>query len=102
VVNNPKGPAALRYVLSFTEVGQRFEIVDERVENAVPDTGHDQPYIYYRFKDGHGILNVKGEQRKLQHEDIDPVASIISQRKDPDQYPEITYLGKEFSRMWMH
>jgi predicted ATPase len=102
VVDNPKGPTALRYVLSFTEVGQRFEIVDERVENAVPDTGHDQPYFYYRFKDGHGILNVKGMQRRLRHEDIDPVASILSQRKDPDQYPEITDLGKEFSRIRLY
>ena len=32
VIDNPKGSQPLRYVLRFTEVGQRFEIVDERVE----------------------------------------------------------------------
>ncbi len=102
VIDNPKGPVPLRYVLSFTEVGQRFEIVDERVENEVPDVGHAKPYLYYKFESGHGVLNVKGKQRRLQHEDIDPTASILAQRKDPDQYPELTYLGNAFSKMRLY
>lgn len=99
VVANPKGPTSLRYVLSFTEVGQRFEIVDERVENERPDTGHPKPYFYYRFKNGRGVLNIKGTERRLQHEDIDLTASILAQRRDPDQYPELTYLGDAFSKI---
>jgi predicted ATPase len=102
VIDNPNGPCALRYVLSFTEVGQRFLIVDERVENESPDRGHSNPYLYYKFENGHGVLNVNGEQRKLRHEDIDPVASIFAQRKDPDQYPELTYLGSLFSKMRLY
>ena len=35
----------LRYLLSFTEVAQRFEIVDERIENEKPDTGHKALYL---------------------------------------------------------
>ncbi|GMO34593.1 AAA family ATPase [Bradyrhizobium sp. TM233] len=102
VIAYPNGPTALRYVLSFTEVGQRFEIVDERVENEFPDRGHTHPYFYYRFESGHGVLNVKGNQRRLQHEDIDPAGSILSQRKDPDQYPELTYLGNTFTKMRLY
>lgn len=102
VVDYPKGPVPLRYVLSFTEVSQRFEISDERVENAFPDRGHTRPYFFYRFENGHGVLNVKGNERRLQHEDIDPVASILSQRKDPDQYPELTYLGNTFAKMRLY
>ena len=99
VVDNPKGPVPLRYVLSFTEVGQRFEIVDERVENASPDSGYQSPYFYYKFQNGQGVLNVKGQQRRLQHEEIESAASILAQRKDPDQYPELTYLGNTFAKM---
>lgn len=102
VIDNPKGPVPLRYVLSFTEVGQRFEIVDERVENVSPDQGHNRPYLYYKFENGHGILNIKGSQRRLQHEDIDPVASILAQRKDPDQYPELTHLGNVFGKIRLY
>lgn len=102
VVSYPDRTNAIRYMLSFTEVAQRFEIVDERVENELPSGSHRQPYLYYRFENGHGVLNVKGDQRRLRHEDIDPVASILSQRKDPDQYPELTYLGNNFARMRLY
>ena len=37
VFDYPKAPQTLRYVLSFSEVGQRFEILDERVEHEEPD-----------------------------------------------------------------
>lgn len=102
VVEYPNGRVGLRYVLSFTEVSQRFEIVDERLENETPDRGHSKPYLYYRFENGHGVLNVRGSERRLQHEEIDPAASILSQRKDPDQYPELTYLGNTFSKMRLY
>lgn len=101
---NPKGPSepALRYVLSFSEIGQRFEIIDERVENSEPDRDHDKPYFYYQFENGHGVLNIKGDKRSLQREDINPTASILSQRKDPDQYPELTYLGNIFGKLRLY
>ncbi len=102
VFENPRGPAALRYVLSFTEVAQRFEIIDERVENESPDVGYSRPYFYYHFDGGHSIINVKGNERHLQREDIEPTASILAQRKDPDQYPELTYLGSAFSRIRLY
>lgn len=96
---NPTQDAGLRYVLGFTESGQRFQIADERIEKSEPDIGHSQPYFYYHFKHGRGILNIKGDQRKLQSEEIDPVSSILLQRKDPDQYPELTHLGNIFSKI---
>ncbi|MGC8475031.1 MAG: AAA family ATPase [Acetobacteraceae bacterium] len=102
VFDYPKGPTELRYRLSFTESGQRFEIVDERIENERPDRGYTVPYFYYHLINGHGVMNVKGARRELQHEDIDLTASILSQRKDPDQYPELTYLGTEFAKIRLY
>ena len=102
VISNPKG-RPLRYKLSFTEVGQRFELVDERIENEKPDsTKHPQPIFYYHFNQGRPTLNVKGEKRSLQHEDVDIEKSILAQRRDPDQYPEITYLGQIFGKMRLY
>lgn len=102
VLGHPKGQTDLRYILSFTEVAQRFEILDERVENAQPDLGHENPYFYYRFENGHGVLNIKGKERRLQHEDIELTSSILAQRKDPDQYPELTYLGNTFGKIRLY
>jgi len=56
---------------------------------------------FFSLPEGNPILNVAGEDepRKLYREDFDRQKSILAQRKDPDQYPEITYLGEEYSRI---
>ena len=103
VISNPKGPQNLRYHLAFTEVGQRFEIVDERIENEEPVTPqHPQPTFYYHFNKGRPALNVGGKSRSLQQEDVDLEKSILSQRRDPDQYPEITYLGPVLGKIRLY
>lgn len=102
VLANPHGPTGLRYVMSFTEVAQRFEIMDERIENDKPDAGCPDPYFYYRFQNGHPVLNVNGDKRKLQREDIDVERSILTQRRDPDQYPEITYLAETLPKIRLY
>lgn len=99
----PKGLQSLRYHLAFTEVGQRFEIVDERIENEkVQSNRHPQPYFFYHFNNGRPVLNVKDEKRALQQEDVDLEKSILSQRRDPDQYPEITYMAKELGKIRLY
>jgi predicted ATPase len=103
VVGNPIGPQSLRYVLSFTAVNQRFEIVDEKVENEKPvDKRHPEPYFYYHFNSGRPTLNVGGDTRALRQEDVDLEKSILSQRRDPDQYPEITYLAQKFGNIKLY
>lgn len=102
VLDNPKGNQPLRYRLAFTAVGQRFEIVDERIENEAAVEGKTQPYFYYHFDGGRPVLNVKGGQRALQREDVDLEKSILSQRRDPDQYPEITYLGQVLGKIRLY
>ena len=100
VIENPKGAVPLRYHLAFTEIGQRFQLSDERIENERPDKGHSDPYFYFRYEHGRPVINLRDSgHRGLQHEEIDPEQSILSQRKDPDQYPELTYLGETFSRI---
>ena len=47
--------------MAFTEVGQKFEIVAERIENSSALPNRPQPYFHYKFENGHGILNVKVE-----------------------------------------
>ena len=100
VVKSPGGSQPLRHVISFTESAQKFEITDERIENAEAYSGHAEPYFFYRYQDGRPVLSVKdGTRRDLHREDVAPDESILSQRKDPDQYPEITHLGQVYSRI---
>ncbi|HPJ27117.1 MAG TPA: AAA family ATPase [Synergistaceae bacterium] len=103
VLKHPTGEGNLRYVLAFTAANQRFEIRDERLENEKPvDASHPEPYFYYRFNKGHPVLNVRGDTRKLQPEYVDMEKSILSQRRDPDQYPEVTALGEIFGNFRLY
>ncbi len=119
VVANPKGNQDLRHSLSFRAEGQRFRLEDERIENRdatgvwppydirvalyqgrPPEvsTAARQPSFYYRYQQGRPVVNVKGEERRLKQGTVEPDASILAQRRDPDQYPEITYLASAYSR----
>lgn len=94
VVRLEKRPKPLRYGLTFTQLGGRFEIVDERVEMAEAVKGKGDPYFFYRFQNGRPVLNTKtGSQRTLKREDIDPQKSILVQRRDPDLFPELAAVG---------
>jgi predicted ATPase len=99
----------LRYALEFTESAGRLEIADEVLEEAKKaNQSAKDVRFYYRFQRGHPAINVsetvlssKGlrlpyKQRTLKRESIDPQQSILSQRKDPDLYPEVTATAKRF------
>lgn len=93
----PRNSMDLRYQFSFTASNQRFELVDERLENKEPYGGQSEPYFYYRYQNNQPVLNSADHQKRhLKREDVDPEQSILSQRKDPDLYPELTWLGKQF------
>jgi predicted ATPase len=95
-------PMALRYRLAFTKAGFRFEISDELVANERPSLGEQQPYFYYGLVNGRPTLDYKGAKRELRQEDINPQLSILAQRKDPEHYPEITYLGDLFTKFRLY
>ena len=51
------------------------------------------------------MLAVKGQddkKRKLQPDDVASDESILSQRKDPDQYPELAYLNTSYGKIRLY
>ncbi|MEX0728263.1 MAG: AAA family ATPase [Planctomycetaceae bacterium] len=100
IIDNPIGNQPLRHRIQFTEKTSRFELLDEAIENSKPYPGHPDPYFYYRFQNGHPVLSAKGSiRRELRREDVAPDESILSQRKDPDQYPELAHLADVYSKI---
>ena len=104
-VSYPHGPTALRYRFQLMRVGQVLEILDEVVENELatePDAA--EPCFFYRYQRGNPVLSVREktdapagtgvgrQERRLERGDLNPSLSVLSQRRDPDRYPEITYL----------
>jgi predicted ATPase len=104
----PQGRMPLRHRLTFAVVGQRAELLDEAIEDAHPSgAGEPEVDFYYRYQRGHPVMNVKTNgppgfdraRRELRREDLALYQSVVSQRKDPDQYPEVTYLGSEYAKI---
>ena len=95
----------IRYRLSLGSVATRLELLDEAIEEADPRREDvDDVYYYYRFQGGYPVIDVKtvgGERTKrhLERQDLLPDQSVLAQRKDPDQYPEVTEVGKTFSNI---
>ena len=91
----------LKYRLEFTDVKSRVEVVDEAIEELEPELGKSDVFFYYRFQEGHPAINIRNRtggrtQRRLQRESLYPDQSVLAQRKDPDLYPEVTWVGRSF------
>ena len=104
----PSTGRPLRYRLAFKSLKSRVEVVDEAIEEVKPDRGHDEPYFYYRFQRGQPVINVKGTsenssgelmERRLKRDDLSRDQSVLPQFRDPELYPEITWIGKEFGKI---
>lgn len=89
-----RGSPAIRYWLEFGAEGGSFVVLSERVENAEAQ-GHAKPFLYFGYEQGRPMLNIKHEAapRALERADIDPSQSILSQRRDPETYPELSGLA---------
>lgn len=110
-LNYPGDAIPLRYKLDFTEVNQRLELVDEVIESVQKRQEWDEDVcFYYRYRNGSPVFNIQHpdqcdaekcnrSERTLRREDLDIHQSVLSQRKDPDQYPELTFIGNQFSKV---
>ncbi len=101
VVNNPKGTMPLRHMVAFHSASQGFALEDERVEDIAPrsETENDV-YFYYRYSNGHPVVNAMGQgRRNLAHDTIEPDLSILAQRRDPEMYPELSWLAQNYEKV---
>lgn len=106
-VLEPETGQGIHYRLSLGSVQTRFQLLDEAIEEVARSPRSDAVDdldFYYRFQRGHPVINVKtvsGErrQRRLDRNELLPDQSVLAQRRDPDQYPEITQVGETFSNI---
>ena len=101
VVAQSKGNPAVRYRLAFGVEGDSFAVLDERLENANVTPGHRRPFFYFGYENGRPMLSVRhrDKPRELRREFIDPAQSILSQRRDPEEYPELGRLAEILARI---
>ncbi len=109
VLSAPPSSRDLRYRLNFAAAGQRTEVLDEVIEEAEKHTPNDNDVaFFYRFQGGNPIItkrdapNKKNSPIHLEGQSLKPDESILSQRKEPDIYPELSWVGEQFSQIYCH
>jgi predicted ATPase len=103
VLSHPNSSQPLRHVLTFRAEQQTFRTEDERIENEWPNIGQTEPYFYYRYQQGRPAINTReGSRRNLRRETVQPDLSILAQLRDPESYPEITYLASIYERVRLY
>lgn len=115
VIRNPEqDEMPIRHSFSFVEHGKRFEVTRERIENKDAFSGFDDPFFFYRNDRGHIRLKEKpqygatdkleeeGKERQLPRETINPEESVLSQVRDPERYPVLSYLADTYARFRLY
>ncbi|MEA5577732.1 AAA family ATPase [Anabaena sp. UHCC 0451] len=109
-IDYPKNPNNLIYELKFTASNQRLEILEENIRDGninFDNNDVDEDFYFERFSvDGNPSFKIV-ENEKIYVEFFDndllePEQSILSQIQEPKRYPEVSYLGREFSKISLY
>ena len=92
---------ALHYYLSFGASENQFTVLDERMWE---ETGG----VFLEYGDGDDddadviYLGVPDGANEVFRSNTDPTQSILSQRQDPEVYPELSFLAREMARIGIY
>jgi predicted ATPase len=103
VVAHPEGSQPLRHALVFQAVGQNFGLVQESVRSCQYNDQKESPEAFYHYAQGRPIIRAQGRSGQIDRV-LDPISldldrSILAQRRDPDNYPELAGLASNYERI---
>ncbi|NQT15773.1 MAG: AAA family ATPase [Planctomycetes bacterium] len=98
----------LRHQFRLASVGQQIQVVEESIRQTrrVRPARRREPHLYDQREHSAELLKFTGfddggtpqyDPEPLKPADLDTKRSILSQRKDPYHYPELSYLGEVLS-----
>ena len=103
VVSYRRGVMPLRHTLLMGQHGERFAVRYESITNEPINPDDNPPDAYYVSTGNKAEINTLvagvGGQRRVRTLDLGTLhhdASILSQREDPDLYPELAWLQKQY------
>ena len=109
------GKVPIRHSFSFSSTGQRFRLVDEAIHDQPEDTdGVEEILTYFSYESGVPFFLVpmqeageegdggEREYKRMRRKNLAPDQSVLTQRRDPDRYPEITYLGEHYRQFRLY
>jgi predicted ATPase len=109
IISYPAGAKPLHHTLLLWQQGERFEVAHERVRDH-PDHLDEEPsndyYVSTTDKvEINGLVEDSSGERGMRTLDRGAVqrdASILSQREDPDIYPELGWLQQQYRKIRLY
>lgn len=97
----------LRHRIDFLSVLHSFALLGETIDrlSLVEDQIVSQQIYSYTcdlLSEVRVSLLVNDELRSLEPSELDLLKSVLAQRKDPQQFPEITFLGDQYERIQIY
>ena len=93
----------LRHTIDFAESEQAFKLTEERIEDPHQGEGCTEAFCFYKFQDGIPVFNLRKTGRRELHGAAFALdESVLSQRKDPDQFPELAGLSRFYERISLY
>jgi predicted ATPase len=98
-----KATKFLEHIFEFQIQGRSLNVVDEKIGSEKTFLNEKLSYFYYRFNHGKPYASLKNSRlREVSQKNVNTDASILSQRKDPENYPEIFKISESYSKIRMY
>ena len=124
VLENPEGTyeaeKRLTYILRLAANNERLQVVGEKLENASPYQSYQsRPYYYFTVENGYGRIRAPQVVRRwkrqrsgrspltafttrLTPDNFAPTQSVMSQIRDPVNFPVLTQISHRLSTMRLY
>ena len=122
ILNPYQEQMPLKYELRFAESNERLNVVQENLTNLHARPGYSSPYFFFEIANGYGRIspskahegNIRDDDQsehddtgddvptRLTPENIDPGKSVLSEIRDPVNFPAPTQTARRFSSMKLY
>lgn len=103
-LTGPHAPERLIHTMSFASVSGRFEIDKETIEYEGAIDDKSSPFSC-KSMPPNAVVSINNEETAsftAQIIDLELQQSILSQVRDPQRYPELAYLGDQYSKIGIY
>lgn len=95
----PNVNESLSHTIAFEARQQSFGLRLEAIEDVTSDTSVIDLTPYFVNASDETKIRIQGAMKDLGWDSYDLNDSILAQRRDPEQYPEITFIAQQYSRI---
>lgn len=90
----------LRHTITFRAENQALRLTREVLEEKEDSfASNAQPSFLYRWENGNPVISQRGQQRSLNPGSVEADKSILAQRRDPENYPELSYVASVYEKI---